>query len=110
MNIERLKQLEKFLKNEPNDPFLKYAIAMEWINEDIGKAKRYFEVLLKEHEEYVGTYYHAAKLFAELGESERAEHIFKKGLIIAEKAGNHHALRELKSAYNEFLFDEDDED
>ncbi|NNF36648.1 MAG: tetratricopeptide repeat protein [Saprospiraceae bacterium] len=110
MNIERLKQLEKFLKKEPNDPFLKYAIAMEWINEDIGKAKRYFEVLLEEHEEYVGTYYHAAKLYAELGESDRAEQIFKKGIIIAEKTGDHHALRELKSAYNEFLFDEDDED
>lgn len=110
MNIERLKQLEKFLKNEPNDPFLQYAIAMEWINEDREKTKQYFDVLLKDHEDYVGTYYHAARLYATLGKKDQAEEIFKKGLIIAEKAGDHHALRELKSAYNEFLFDEDDEE
>ena len=107
MNIERLKKLEKFLEKEPDDPFLLYAIATEWLNEDRDKAREHFDLLLKDHEDYVGTYYHAAKLYETLGDKERAEDIFKKGIIIANNSGDHHALRELKTAYNEFLFDED---
>jgi tetratricopeptide (TPR) repeat protein len=107
LNIERLKKLEKFLEKEPDDPFLLYAIATEWLNEDQDKAREHFDLLLKDHEDYVGTYYHAAKLYETLGDKERAEDIFKKGIIIANNSGDHHALRELKTAYNEFLFDED---
>ena len=109
MNIERLKQLEEFLEIDPNDPFILYAIAMEWIQENPEKTREYFDLLLKHHEEYIGTYYHAGKLYASLGKNEIADNIFKKGIIIADRIGDKHALRELKSAYNEFLFENEED-
>ena len=108
MNTERLKELEKFLENDPDDPFLLFAIAIEWIAENSEKTRHYFDKLLRDHEDYVGTYYHAAKLYASSGNRELAEDIFRKGIIIAKKSGDHHALRELKSAYNEFLFEDEE--
>ena len=109
MNIDRLKKLENFLENDPNDPFLIYALAIEWLGDKPQKAKEYFDVLLQNHPDYIGTYYHAAGLYAEMGLDTEAEEIFKKGMVIAERSGDHHALRELKSAYNEFLFNDEDE-
>lgn len=106
MNETRLKQLFLFLKEEPDDPFTLYAIATEYNTTDPLRALHYFEKLLKEHEDYVGTYYHAAKLYADLGKSDKAEKTFEKGLKIARQQDNRLALRELKNAYNEFLYEE----
>ena len=109
MQNERLMQLYKFLEEDPKDPFTLYAIAMEYEKTKPFVALGYYELLLKEHEEYVGTYYHAAKLYAALDKKEEAEATFKKGLLIAQKQADHHAHRELQSAYNEFLFDEEED-
>ena len=106
MNSIRLKQLFKFLEEDPQDPFLIYAIATEYREDSPEKARQYFELLLKEHENYIGTYYHAAKLYADLEENTLAKATFEKGIQLAQKTGNALALRELKSAYDEFLFDE----
>lgn len=109
MQNERLAQLFKFLEEDPKDPFTIYAIALEYQKADPLEALKYYEQLLKEHEDYVGTYYHAAKLYAALDKKEEAEATFKKGLLIAQKQADHHAYRELQNAYNEFLFDEDED-
>lgn len=106
MNSSRLEQLEVFLKNEPNDPFILYAIATEYRNHDPEKAREYYDVLLTHHPEYLATYYHAALLFIELNEIALAEETFKKGIAIAQEQGNSLSLRELQNAYNEFLFEE----
>lgn len=107
MNKDRLSQLFKFLEEEPEDPFTLYAIALEYQKIDLDKALSYFEQLLGNHENYVGTYYHAAKLYAELGKNEKAAATYKKGLHIAQLQGDRHAHRELQNAYNEFLFEEE---
>ena len=46
MQEERLKILFQYLEEEPNEPFNIYAIAMEYLNKDILKAKFYLERLL----------------------------------------------------------------
>jgi tetratricopeptide (TPR) repeat protein len=109
MQNERLAQLFKFLEEDPQDPFTLYAIAMEYEKIKPLEALGYYERLLNEHEDYVGTYYHAAKLYAVLGKPEEAEATFKKGLLIAQKHADRHAHRELQNAYNEFLFEEDED-
>jgi Tfp pilus assembly protein PilF len=68
----------------------------------------FYQKLLDEHPNYVGTYYHAGKLFAEMGQVEKAEETFRKGLSISLQAGDRHAHRELQNAYREFL-DEQEE-
>ncbi len=106
MNSSRLEQLKDFLKNDPNDPFILYAIATEYRNEQPSKAREYYEALLKNHPDYLATYYHAALLFIEFNEPELAETTFKNGIALAQKQGNALSLRELQNAYNEFLFED----
>lgn len=106
MNPARIAQLEKFLQEDPFDPFTKYALALEHLDSNKEKSLELFEDLLKNHSEYVGTYYHAAALYAELGNRERAEAIYEKGIDVAKAQNEAHALRELQSAYTNFQFDE----
>jgi tetratricopeptide (TPR) repeat protein len=106
MNSERLNQLLVFQKEDPNDPFIIYALATEYSSSNIEKALEYFELLLTQHPDYLATYYHAAKLFADIEETKKAEHLFKKGIDLARTQKESLALRELQNAYNEFLFEE----
>jgi tetratricopeptide (TPR) repeat protein len=107
MNKERLTQLLTFLKEEPNDPFILYAIATEYSQDEPGKALEYYEKLLSEHENYVATYYHAARLYADLAEREKAENTFLKGIEIAKAQNESLAKRELQNAYHEFLYEDE---
>ncbi len=112
MNTNRLNRLLEMRTEDPKDPFLLYAIAMEYNNgNEALKALEYYELLLKEHEEYVGTYYHLAKLYESLEKRTEAEECYKKGMSIAKKLGDHHAYNELQSAFASFngLGDDDDD-
>ncbi|WP_347156569.1 tetratricopeptide repeat protein [Pontibacter chitinilyticus] len=103
MNGTRLEQLLHFLAEDPNDPFTLYAIATEYRSADPEKAMEYYEKLLADHETYVGTYYHAAKLYEVLGKAEVAERTYKKGMQISRQEGNLHAFSELQQAYNKLM-------
>jgi Tfp pilus assembly protein PilF len=103
MSQNRIEQLLKFLQEDPNDPFTIYALATEYRNSDKQKAMAYYEQLLAEHENYVGTYYHAAKLYEEFGQNDKAESIYKKGMLISRQEGNMHAFSELQQAYNKMM-------
>ena len=105
MNHSRLNQLLEFYKEEPNDPFNIYALATEYKSSDTKKALEYFELLIENHPDYVATYYHLAHLYLELEKEDKAKVTFEKGI---EKATLNHEnlmLRELKSAYDEFILD-----
>lgn len=109
MNAERLAHLLAFLKEEPNDPFTLYAIATEYASQEPEQARKYYEQLLNEHPDYVATYYHAAKLYQDAGEADLAESTYQKGIALAQAQNESLALRELRNAYNEFLFEEGDD-
>ena len=103
----RFDQLLSFLEKEPNDPFLNYAVAMEYIGKD--KKDLAFEKLkyiVELHPKYGATYYHLAKLYLEKEDRENAEITFKKGIEITKNNKEQHLLAELQSAYNDFLFED----
>lgn len=103
--VTRLEQLLKFLNDEPQDPFNIYGVALEYQKTDSRKALEFFEVLLKDHEDYLPTYYHAGKLLLELDEIERAKQVFRRGIDIAASRNDEKAFRELRNAYAEIEFD-----
>jgi tetratricopeptide (TPR) repeat protein len=105
--MTRLEQLLEFYKEDPEDPFTVYALAMEYEKENIPQALSFYDLLLQKHPEYTGTYYHAARLYTEIGNRERAEEIYKKGLEITRNLQRTKDLQELQGAYQNFLFDED---
>ena len=107
----RLEQLRQFLSESPNDPFLKYAYTMELLKlGDEKGALGGFEDLVKNHEDYVGTYYHYGKYLEQLGRKDEALRIYDNGMIVAQNKRNFHALGELKNAHlmASGLLDEDE--
>lgn len=108
MQAERLKFLLDDLKENPDDPFNYYALALEYQKTDKTAAERYFSDLLELFPEYLPAYYHAAGFFFELDENEKAEALYLKGIQLAEKLNNLKTLKELKGAYQQFKDETDD--
>lgn len=105
---DRIYQLKAMRKEQPNDPFIIYALGNEYMHTDAEVALTYFEILLNEHPNYTATYYHAAHIYMELMQKEKARATFLKGLEVCQQAGDQHALRELKTAYQNFLIEMDE--
>jgi tetratricopeptide (TPR) repeat protein len=108
MNQARLAQLFAFLEEDPADPFNLYAIATEYLKTDALQALHYYEKLLNEHPGYVPTYYHAASVYAQMGNREKAKETYEKGIQVSLQQNIRHAHRELQSAYNRFMEDEEE--
>lgn len=104
----RIQQLEGYVKEDPNDPFNIYALALEYAKSDTTKAVDLFNRLMTEHSDYVPTYYQLGKLYMELSENEKALKVFDRGIRIAGEKNEHKALRELQSAKQELLSDLED--
>ncbi len=105
MLSNRLELLKQFLEEDPNDPFNHYALATEYLKTEPSKAKEIYEYLLKNHAEYLPTYYHAGALLVEFEEYDSAQKVYLEGIELAKKTGNERALKELKGAY-QMLLDE----
>lgn len=103
--MDRIEKLKEFLRDNPADSFLQHALALEYISlgED-REARVLFETVLRNDAGYIGTYYHLAKLLERTGENEEAKRVYEKGIEMAKNAGDNHALNELRSAYEEFIY------
>ena len=99
----RLAQLLAFYAADPTDPFVLYALATEYRADAPETAWQYYQKLLADHPDYVGTYYHAGKLLEEFGRPAEAEEIYRKGLLVSRRAGQLHAASELQQALNSCL-------
>jgi predicted Zn-dependent protease len=109
MSINRLERLQEFLDNEPNDPFLKYALATEYLRlNNPEKALWFFLDLVTKHTDYVGTYYHLGKLYEQMAQPKEALAIYEKGIAVAKKIKDQHALNELLGVYNSLQDELDD--
>ncbi|RZA02712.1 MAG: tetratricopeptide repeat protein [Sphingobacteriaceae bacterium] len=111
MAIDRLAKLLEFIQNEPNDEFLKYALATEYLRlNETDKALFYYEDLVNNHPNYTGTYYHLGKLYEALNRKDDAVKIYEKGMEITKQKRDNHAFAELQAVYREAIgYDEDDD-
>jgi len=97
----RIEQLQELLKDDINDSFLKYALALEYVKvRENDTARDCFLELIKEDKNYVASYYQLGKLYESLNEVEKAMEIYKNGIEIAQKSENKKTLLELQEAYN----------
>lgn len=108
MNENRIQLLLDFIKEQPDDPFNVYALAMEYRDNQPVQALFYLEQLLQQHPTYLASYYHAAALYAETGDRAKAEAVYQRGIELARSQKNDKALQELSRAYRSFQDDEDD--
>ncbi|HEY6977862.1 MAG TPA: tetratricopeptide repeat protein [Chitinophagaceae bacterium] len=103
--MDRIEKISDLLKASPNDSFLRHALALEYIKigNDVA-ARELFEEVLTQNAEYVGSYYHLAKLLERSGETDLAMEWYKKGMQVARRAGDNHTFNELQSAYEDLLY------
>ena len=107
MQVNRLEKLLEFYKNDPTDPFLKYALATEYarLNEP-DKALEFYKDLVNIHPDYTGTYYHLGKLYEALNRRQDAINTYESGIKITREKRDNHALSELQAVYNELIDEE----
>jgi len=97
--MSRLAQLLAFEKDSPNDSFILFALAKEYEKaKNVSKAFEYYNKLVEVDVNYVGTYYHLAKLHEEEEGFDKALEVYEQGIKIATSVGDLHALSELKGA------------
>lgn len=87
------------LRNEPNDSFLNYALALEFakINE-VEKAIIIIEMILERDANYLGAYYQLGKYYEQTLQPEKAIIAYQRGIEIAKKCNNKKTLGELNEA------------
>ncbi len=95
--MNRIAYLENLLVEMPEDPFVPYALALEFVKiNDSYKATFYFEKVLKIDASYLGLYYQYAKFKLEQRQKKEALDIVNAGIIVAITQANNHTLSELQ--------------
>ena len=97
--MSRLDQLLNFLSEDPNNSFIRFALAKEY--EGMGKkeeALAAYQSLRADDPSYVGLYYHLAKLLETEEKIEQAITIYKEGMTQAKSQGDQHAHGEMATA------------
>lgn len=102
--MDRIARIKEFLKDSPNDSFLKHALALEYIKlGDDSAARSLFEELLAFEPGYVGSYYHLGRLLEREGLPQEAMAIYEKGMEMAKAASDRHAYNELQAALDDLI-------
>lgn len=95
----RLEKLKAYLKQDPEDDFILFAIAQEYYKlDDLNRALSFYEQLQIKNPDYIGTYYHLGKLHQELEDFENALSTYEEGIKKAILIKDMHALAELQNA------------
>ena len=101
MNLERVKELEKFIAEQPGDPFGRYALALEWMGEDPAQAASLLLHLIGDCPQYVPSYYQAALALLDINRMEEAKIIIQKGIETARRCNDQKTATELRSLAEE---------
>jgi len=104
----RIKMLKKYLEENPDDPFNIYALALEYLDQDVKISKAYFDKLITNFPDYLPTYYLAANLYLELDDIEEAKKLYNIGIVLANKQGDIDTRNELQNALNTLLFEDEE--
>jgi predicted Zn-dependent protease len=104
-SLDRIEQIKSFLEVTPQDAFLKYALAIEFVGlNDDEKAFKIFTELINTDPNYFATYYHLAKLYERQEDEAKAIETYELGMKITASLNEKHAYGELRSALEELTF------
>lgn len=106
-NLDRIAILREYIKEEPSNPFNYYALALEISVLDPKEAGELFDYLLENHANYLPVYFPSAHFFFELDQIEKAKSIFQMGIKLALEQKEEKTLKELRNAFQNFLFETD---
>ncbi|HWE30955.1 MAG TPA: hypothetical protein VHB97_23270 [Polyangia bacterium] len=97
--MSRIDVIKKIADSQPNDPFPRYGLAMEYKNAgQADEAHATFSELEARWPEYVAAYLMHGNLLAAMHKLAEARAVYEKGIVAARKKGDGHSLGELESA------------
>src|SRR5437879_2421687 len=97
--MDRVAQLRRFADARPDDPFPRYALALELKSGgDVQSAAAELEALVANKPDYLPSYLMLAMLLQGLGRFDDARGVLGKGQQVARAQGNAHTLGELTTA------------
>jgi len=93
---KRMLDIEAMLADEPNDAFLRYALAMEYSGkgDDATAAQMLSELIAIEP--YVPAFLMGGQAYGRLGKVNDAMAVLRQGIIEAKKQNNLHAMGEMQ--------------
>jgi predicted Zn-dependent protease len=93
----RKQQIEAMLADDPNDPFLRYGLAMEYVSlGDQAQAVHCFRELLAVAPDYVPAYLQAGQALLRLNQPGEAREVWTRGVAVARGKGDQHAAEEMQ--------------
>lgn len=99
MKNPRRDSLIEMLEKEPDDLFLNYALAVEFVGEKKYKeAENQFLKTLQLNKEYLPCYYQLGQTAEKLSKEKEALEYYHKGVELAKNQNNNKALNELNEA------------
>jgi Tfp pilus assembly protein PilF len=97
--IDRLQNLLSLTKEDPNNTFIRYGLAMEFARLNrTEEALRSFQEVLQKDPLYVAAYYQMGTLLVRHGKIEEAKTAYSEGIKVAVQKADWHAKSELEAA------------
>ena len=94
-----LEKLTALLDREPDDPFLRYSVAMEHKKAGrVDEAAAWFDKTLEVDPAYCYAHYHKAQALEDDGREDQARAAYEAGIAAAKEHGDAKALGELQAA------------
>ena len=103
MNVatNRVEILKQMVKQDPNNAFARYGLAMEFANNgQLEEAVAEFRTVLKSDESYAAAYYHGGQALEKLGQVEEARALYERGVEATTRKGDLHTRAEIEAALN----------
>jgi tetratricopeptide (TPR) repeat protein len=98
----RLAGLLDFYKKDPDDPFVLYGLALEYVSENQPeKAGDFFQQLLKQNPDYVAGYMQYAWLKEKENNIVEARELYIRGIKAALKSGDKKSAKEMEEFLDE---------
>jgi tetratricopeptide (TPR) repeat protein len=97
--MDRVAQLRKFVEAQPQEPFPRYALALELKGQgDHDGAAQELQALVQNAPDYLAAYLQLGMLLQTLGRADEARDALRRGQDLARRKGDGHTLSELTSA------------
>lgn len=88
-------QIEALLAEEPGDPFLRYALAMEYVSAGEQAVAADLLLAMTAETSYVPAFLQAGQVLIRLNRVGEARDVLRKGTSMAQQQGNTHAEGEM---------------
>ncbi|SFV35991.1 tetratricopeptide repeat protein [Thermoflavifilum thermophilum] len=98
--MDRVQQLKELLDRHPDDSFLKYALALEYLKRgEEESAEQHFRNIVEQDPAYLGVYYQYGKWLETKGRHAEAIDMYSRGIQQAMMQGDSRTLQELRNAF-----------